>query len=65
MKHRYDLIIHMGTFKIKMFLIIVLFKSFRNFKRCNKGNFTSNSFKQDYVVWEGQHYLVLNKILAL
>ena len=43
---------------------IVLFKSFRNCKRCNKGNFTlkPNSNKILLCGGGGQHYLVLNKI---
>ena len=46
---------------------IVLFKSLRNSKRRNKGNFTSKSKSNKiklYWGW-GQHYLVLNKISTL
>ena len=46
---------------------IVLFKSLRNSKRRNKGNFTSksNSNKIKLCGGGGQHYLVLNKFSAL
>ena len=46
---------------------IVLFKSLRNSKRRNKGNFTSesNSNKIKLFGGGGQHYLVLNKISKL
>ena len=48
-------------------LKIVLFKSLRNSKRCNNGNFTSksNSNKIKLCGGGGQHYLVLNKIPTL
>ena len=47
--------------------LIVLFKSVRNSKRRNKGNFTSksNSNKIKLCGDGGQHYLVLNKISTL
>jgi hypothetical protein len=46
---------------------IVLFKSIRNSKRRNKGNFTSkyNSIKIKLCGGGGQPYLVLNKISTL
>ena len=46
---------------------IVLFKSLRNCKRRNKGNFASkyNSNKIKLCGGGVQHYLVLNKILML
>ena len=46
---------------------IVLFKSLRNNKRSNKGNFTSksNSNKIKLCGGGGQHYLVLNKLSTL
>ena len=46
-----------------MVSVIVLFKSIKNSKRRNKGNFTlkSNS-KKIKLDGGGQHYLVLNKI---
>ena len=42
----------------------VLFKSLRNSKRCNKGNFMSKSDSNKIKLCGGgrQHYLVLNKI---
>ena len=40
----------------------IIFKSLRNCKRRNKGNFTSNSNKIMLCGGGGQHYLVLNKI---
>ena len=46
-------------------IIIVLVKSLRNCKRCNKGNFTLkyNLSKIMLCGVGGQHYLVLDKIL--
>ena len=44
---------------------LVLFKSFRNSKRRNKGNFTSKSNSNKTKLCGGQYYLVLNKILTL
>ena len=46
---------------------IVLFKSLRNSKKCNKGNFTSKSnwTKLKLFGGGGQHYLVWNKISTL
>ena len=44
---------------------IALFKSLKNCKRHNKGNFiyVEVLFKQDKVVWGGKkHYTILNKI---
>ena len=52
---------------IFLFMISVLFKSIRNSKRRNKGNFTSKSNSNKIKlcgVW-GQHYLVLNKFTTL
>ena len=58
------LFVHLGNFK---WLLIVLFKSLRNSKRRNKGNFTSksNSNKIKLCGGGGQHYLVLDKISTL
>ena len=46
-------------------LAIVLFKSLRNSKRRNKGNFTSKSNSNKIKMCGGQQYLVLNKISTL
>ena len=48
--------------KTRIFKVcIVLFKSLRNSKRHNKGNFTLK-FNSNKIMLYGQHYLVLNKI---
>ena len=44
---------------------IVLFKSIRNSKRRNEGNFTLKSNLNKIKLCGGQHYLVLNKISTL
>ena len=44
---------------------IVLFKSLRNSKRRNKGNFMSKSNSNKLFGGGGQHYIVLNKISTL
>ena len=48
-----------------LWIQIVLFKSIRNSKRRNKGNFTSKSNSNKIKLGGGQHYLVLNKISTL
>ena len=60
----------MGVFDIldeKILFLIVLFKTLRNSKRRNKGNFTSKSNSNLIKLcggW-GQYYLVLNKMSTL
>ena len=48
-------------------LTLVLFKSLRNCKRRNKGNFTSKSNSNKIMLCRGggQHYLFFNKISTL